>query len=138
VCFYSFEIQLLSYLCVYVSIESGHSSSRTCISRVMSDLIPWFTNANRFTKTRAVYGLFYRPPLPVLLPATSGQGLQISGQLTRREGKVFYNLKFENHTQIPLDKFMIQFNKNTFGLAAGGPLQVHVLICLKFSITRHF
>lgn len=71
-----------------------------------------------------------RPPLPVLFPATSGQGLQISGELTRREGKVFYNLKFENHTQTPLDKFMIQFNKNTFGLAAGGPLQVHLSICL--------
>ena len=66
----------------------------------------------------------------MLLPAKSGQGLQISGKLTRREGKVFYNLKFDNHTQMPLDKFMIQFNKNTFGLAAGGPLQVHVLICL--------
>ncbi|KAG0626142.1 hypothetical protein M758_2G105600 [Ceratodon purpureus] len=67
------------------------------------------------------------PSLPVLLPATSGQGLQISGQLARREGKVFYNLKFENHTQTPLDKFMIQFNKNTFGIAAGGPLQVPVI-----------
>jgi len=64
------------------------------------------------------------PLLPVLLPATSGQGLQISRQLTRGEGKVFYNLKFKNHTQIPLYKFMIQFNKNTFGLAVGGPLKV--------------
>ncbi|XP_024394494.1 beta-adaptin-like protein B [Physcomitrium patens] len=67
------------------------------------------------------------PPLPILLPATTGQGLQISGQLTRREGKIYYNLKFENHTQTPLDKFMIQFNKNTFGLAAGGPLQVPLI-----------
>jgi AP-1 complex subunit beta-1 len=47
--------------------------------------------------------------------------------MMRREGKVFYNLKFENHSQTPLDKFMIQFNKNTFGLAAGGPLQVSVI-----------
>jgi len=76
------------------------------------------------------FGIFCcRPPLPVLLAATAGQGLQISGQLTRREGKVFYNLKFENHTQTPLDTFMIQFNKNTFGLAAGGPLQVNTVIC---------
>lgn len=65
-----------------------------------------------------------RPPLPVLLPASTGQGLQISAQLTRRDGQIFYCLLFENNTQVPLDGFMIQFNKNTFGLAAAGPLQV--------------
>ncbi|KAL5747527.1 hypothetical protein ACOSP7_024531 [Xanthoceras sorbifolium] len=64
------------------------------------------------------------PPLPVLLPASTGQGLQISAQLTRQDGQIFYSLLFENNTQIPLDGFMIQFNKNTFGLAAAGPLQV--------------
>jgi AP-1 complex subunit beta-1 len=72
-----------------------------------------------------------QPSLPVLLPATSGQGLQISGQLTRRDGHVFYSLKFDNLSQTFLDGFMIQFNKNTFGLAAAGPLQVgtRVLVC---------
>ncbi|KAI4351212.1 hypothetical protein L6164_005590 [Bauhinia variegata] len=64
------------------------------------------------------------PPLPVLLAASTGQGLQISAELTRRDGQIFYSMLFENNTQIPLDGFMIQFNKNTFGLAAGGPLQV--------------
>lgn len=68
-----------------------------------------------------------RPSLPVLLPATSGQGLQISGQLTRRDGHVFYSLKFDNLSQTFLDGFMIQFNKNTFGLAAAGPLQVGIM-----------
>ncbi|KAL0447921.1 UNVERIFIED_CONTAM: Beta-adaptin-like protein C [Sesamum latifolium] len=64
------------------------------------------------------------PPLPVLLPAPTGQGLQISAQLIRRDGQIFYSMLLENNSQIPLDGFMIQFNKNTFGLAAGGPLQV--------------
>ncbi|KAG6606080.1 beta-adaptin-like protein C [Cucurbita moschata] len=64
------------------------------------------------------------PPLPILLPASAGQGLQISAQLTRQDGQIFYHLLFENNTQIPLDGFMIQFNKNTFGLAAAGALQV--------------
>eukprot|EP00249_Psilotum_nudum_P015475 c25346_g1_i2 orf=354-3071(+) len=64
------------------------------------------------------------PPLPVLLAASTGQGLQISGQLVRRDGQVFYNLQFENNSPLVLDGFMIQFNKNTFGLAAAGPLQV--------------
>lgn len=67
---------------------------------------------------------YFRPPLPVLVPASSGQGLQISAQLIRKDGQIFYSMLFENNSQIPLDGFMIQFNKNTFGLAAGGPLQV--------------
>ncbi|RDX72339.1 Beta-adaptin-like protein C [Mucuna pruriens] len=64
------------------------------------------------------------PPLPILLPASAGQGLQISAQLTKQDGQIFYSLLFENNSQVPLDGFMIQFNKNTLGLAAAGPLQV--------------
>ncbi|RZB77823.1 Beta-adaptin-like protein C isoform B [Glycine soja] len=67
------------------------------------------------------------PPLPILLPAATGLGLQISAQLTRQDGQIFYSLLFENNSQVPLDGFMIQFNKNTFGLAAAGPLQVSQL-----------
>ncbi|CAH8272960.1 unnamed protein product [Arabidopsis lyrata] len=64
------------------------------------------------------------PPLPVVVPASSGQGLQISAQLSRKDGHVFYSMLFENNSQTVLDGFMIQFNKNTFGLAAAGPLQI--------------
>ncbi|KAM3313219.1 hypothetical protein ACQJBY_032706 [Aegilops geniculata] len=64
------------------------------------------------------------PPLPVVLPSTTGQGLQISAQLVRRDGQIYYDISFENGTHGVLDGFMIQFNKNTFGLAASGPLQV--------------
>ena len=66
--------------------------------------------------------------MPVLLPSATGQGLQISAQLTRQDGQVFYSLLFENNSQVPLDGFMIQFNKNAFGLAAAGPLQVYYCI----------
>ena len=68
--------------------------------------------------------------MPVLLPSSTGQGLQISAQLIRRDGQIFYALLFENNTQLVLDGFMIQFNKNTFGLAAAGPLQVIVLLSM--------
>ncbi|KAL9269243.1 Beta-adaptin-like protein [Drosera capensis] len=64
-------------------------------------------------------------PLPVLLPASTGQGLQISAQLVRRDGQVYYSVLFQNNSPVLLDGFMMQFNKNTFGLAAPtGPLQV--------------
>ena len=68
--------------------------------------------------------------MPVLLPAAAGQGLQISAQLTGQDGQIFYSILFENNSQIPLDGFMIQFNKNSFGLAAAGPLQVVSDLCL--------
>ncbi|XWS61748.1 hypothetical protein CRYUN_Cryun07bG0152300 [Craigia yunnanensis] len=74
--------------------------------------------------------VFYRdcsPPLPILLPASTGQVLQISAQLARQDAQIFYSLLFENNSQIALDGFMIQFNKNSFGLAAAGPLQVSPL-----------
>ncbi|KAK8560902.1 hypothetical protein V6N13_026337 [Hibiscus sabdariffa] len=64
------------------------------------------------------------PTLPILLPASTGQGLQISAQLARQDGQIFYSLLFENNTQVTLDGFMIQFNKNSLGLAAAAPLQV--------------
>lgn len=64
------------------------------------------------------------PPLPILLPTSTGQGLQISAQLVRRDGQIFYSLLLENSSQMVLDGFMIQFNKNTLGLAAAGQLQV--------------
>ncbi|XP_077252707.1 beta-adaptin-like protein C [Tasmannia lanceolata] len=65
-----------------------------------------------------------KPPLPILVPASTGQGLQISAQIIRRDGQIFYSMLFENNSQTPLDGFMIQFNKNSLGLAAAGPLQV--------------
>lgn len=75
-----------------------------------------------------------RPPLPVVLPAATSQGLQINAQLIRRDGQVFYSMLLENNSQVPLDGFMIQFNKNTFGLAAGGPLQViAMMFCISCS-----
>lgn len=66
------------------------------------------------------------PTLPVVLPASTGQGLQIRAQLIRKDGQIYYSILFENNSQVPLDGFMIQFNKNTFGLASAGPLQVPV------------
>ena len=83
------------------------------------------------------YGIYFfyldcSPPLPILLPASTGQGLQISAQLTRQDGQIFYSLLFENNSQIALDGFMIQFNKNSFGLAAAGPLQV-ITTCVVLS-----
>lgn len=84
-------------------------------------------------RTKCEYCTFFphfRPPLPVLVPSSTGQGLQISAQLVRHEGQIFYSILFENGSQVVLDGFMIQFNKNTFGLAAGAPLQV--IFCFFF------
>jgi AP-1 complex subunit beta-1 len=54
----------------------------------------------------------------VLLQADKGAGLEISGVVVRgTNGAPLYNLTFTNRTQMPLDGFQLQFNKNTFRLA---------------------
>ncbi|CAH9066801.1 unnamed protein product [Cuscuta epithymum] len=45
---------------------------------------------------------------------------------------------FENHSHIALDGFMIQFNKNTFGLAAAGQLQTWKSLPDSNEISRDF
>ncbi|KAK9867573.1 hypothetical protein WJX84_010901 [Apatococcus fuscideae] len=52
-----------------------------------------------------------------LLAADRGKGLSIYGAVARVGGQPVYQLRFQNDTAQPLDGFMIQFNKNTFGLA---------------------
>ncbi|GJP32925.1 hypothetical protein CLOM_g17506 [Closterium sp. NIES-68] len=58
------------------------------------------------------------PPLPVLLAASAGQGLQINGQLERKDGQVVYRVKLDNNSSTALDGFMMQLNKNSFGISA--------------------
>ena len=54
----------------------------------------------------------------ILLSADKGAGLEISGAVVRGpDSTPLYNLTFTNHTQIPLDGFQLQFNKNTFRLS---------------------
>ncbi|CAI7872325.1 unnamed protein product, partial [Closterium sp. NIES-54] len=58
------------------------------------------------------------PFLPVLLAASAGQGLQINGQLERKDGQVVYHVKLDNNSSTALDGFMMQLNKNSFGISA--------------------
>ncbi|KAJ0105795.1 hypothetical protein Patl1_17688 [Pistacia atlantica] len=75
------------------------------------------------SSSSAPYPAGRQPAPPPAAPAPAApvsefiKGLQISAQLTHQDGQVLYSMLFENNTQIPLDGFMIQFNKNTFGLA---------------------
>ncbi|KAL4516056.1 hypothetical protein Ndes2526B_g00766 [Nannochloris sp. 'desiccata'] len=58
--------------------------------------------------------------LPVLVDATKGKGLVIRGTVTRTSptSSIIYQMEFENVSAgVTLDGFMIQFNKNIFGLA---------------------
>ncbi|KAK9812096.1 hypothetical protein WJX73_006205 [Symbiochloris irregularis] len=57
------------------------------------------------------------PPLPVILPADKGKGLTVSGRVTRQNGQIVYKIALANGTQAPMDGFMVQFNKNAFGLS---------------------
>ncbi|KAL6986286.1 hypothetical protein U1Q18_019654 [Sarracenia purpurea var. burkii] len=106
--------------------QPAPASPPVAVPDLLGDLIGLDNNNNSNNSIVAVNepAVPAGPPLPILLPSSTGQGLQISAQLVRRDGQIFYSLLFENNSQIPLDGFMIQFNKNMFGLTAAGPLQV--------------
>jgi len=60
-------------------------------------------------------------PSPVqktlLLSVEQGRGMQIAGAFTRSGGKLVLDLTFTNFSPNPMGNFVIQFDKNAFGLA---------------------
>uniref|UniRef100_A0A4W4FSF6 AP complex subunit beta n=1 Tax=Electrophorus electricus TaxID=8005 RepID=A0A4W4FSF6_ELEEL len=66
----------------------------------------------------------YVPPKAVWLPAMKAKGLEISGTFARRGGGIHMDLSLTNNAMSIMTDFAIQFNRNSFGLAPAGPLQV--------------
>uniref|UniRef100_A0A674B2M4 AP complex subunit beta n=1 Tax=Salmo trutta TaxID=8032 RepID=A0A674B2M4_SALTR len=62
--------------------------------------------------------------LQVWLPAMKAKGLEISGTFARRAGVIQMELILTNKAMSVMTDFAIQFNRNSFGLAPAGPLQV--------------
>uniref|UniRef100_A0A667YJH8 AP complex subunit beta n=1 Tax=Myripristis murdjan TaxID=586833 RepID=A0A667YJH8_9TELE len=60
----------------------------------------------------------------VWLPAMKAKGLEISGTFARRSGVVQMEMTLTNKAMSVMGDFAIQFNRNSFGLAPAGPLQV--------------
>uniref|UniRef100_A0A8C2D0S7 AP complex subunit beta n=1 Tax=Cyprinus carpio TaxID=7962 RepID=A0A8C2D0S7_CYPCA len=60
----------------------------------------------------------------VWLPAMKAKGLEISGTFARRGGIIQMDLTLTNKAMSVMTDFAIQFNRNSFGLAPAGPLQV--------------
>jgi len=56
----------------------------------------------------------------LVLPADQGKGMQISAAFSRREGRLGLEVSISNFTPNPMGNFVIQFDKNTFGLAPAG------------------
>ncbi|XP_064209550.1 AP-1 complex subunit beta-1 isoform X2 [Anguilla rostrata] len=66
----------------------------------------------------------YVVPKSVWLPAMKAKGLEISGTFARRAGVLQMELSLTNKAMSIMSDFAIQFNRNSFGLAPAGPLQV--------------
>uniref|UniRef100_A0A672JT99 AP complex subunit beta n=1 Tax=Salarias fasciatus TaxID=181472 RepID=A0A672JT99_SALFA len=60
----------------------------------------------------------------VWLPAMKAKGLEISGTFARRAGVIQMEMTLTNKAMSVMSDFAIQFNRNSFGLAPAGPLQV--------------
>lgn len=66
----------------------------------------------------------YSPPKTVWLPAMKAKGLEISGTFARRAGVIQMEMTLTNKAMSVMTDFAVQFNRNSFGLAPAGPLQV--------------
>ena len=57
-------------------------------------------------------------PLPhqLFLSAQQAKGLELSGTFARQNGFPVMELVFTNKSQLPMNEFAVQFNKNSFGL----------------------
>ncbi|KAL7391551.1 hypothetical protein ABVT39_010943 [Epinephelus coioides] len=66
----------------------------------------------------------YSPPKTVWLPAMKAKGLEISGTFARRAGVIQMEMTLTNKAMSGMADFAIQFNRNSFGLAPAGPLQI--------------
>ncbi|KAE8292164.1 AP-1 complex subunit beta-1 [Larimichthys crocea] len=66
----------------------------------------------------------YSPPKTVWLPAMKAKGLEISGTFARRAGVIQMEMTLTNKAMSVMTDFAIQFNRNSFGLAPAGPLQI--------------
>ncbi|XP_057687263.1 AP-1 complex subunit beta-1 isoform X3 [Corythoichthys intestinalis] len=66
----------------------------------------------------------YVPPKTLWLPAMKAKGLEITGTFGRRAGVVQMEMTLTNKAMSVMTDFAIQFNRNSFGLAPAGPLQV--------------
>ncbi|XP_078141334.1 AP-1 complex subunit beta-1 isoform X2 [Centroberyx gerrardi] len=66
----------------------------------------------------------YIPSKTVWLPAMKAKGLEISGTFARRAGVIQMEMTLTNKAMSVMTDFAIQFNRNSFGLAPAGPLQV--------------
>jgi len=68
-------------------------------------------------------GGFSAPPAPqqvqkqVVLTAEQGKGMQISTAFARREGRLMLDISITNFTPSPMGNFVIQFDKNIYGIA---------------------
>lgn len=63
-------------------------------------------------------------PKEVMLPASKGKGLEVSLTFARRNNEICIDLTLFNKTLMPMVDFGIKFNKNSFALAAAGPLTI--------------
>ncbi|KAM9744114.1 AP-1 complex subunit beta-1 isoform 4-T4 [Menidia menidia] len=66
----------------------------------------------------------YSPPKTIWLPAMKAKGLEILGTFARRAGVIQMEMTLTNKAMSVMTDFAIQFNRNSFGLAPAGPLQV--------------
>lgn len=71
-----------------------------------------------------ISGGMYSAPKQMWLTAAKGKGVEVLGTFSRRQGQIYMDMTFHNKAMQAMGDFAIQFNKNSFGLAPGCPLNI--------------
>lgn len=66
----------------------------------------------------------YVTPKTMLLSASKGKGLEITGTMCRRNGTISLEMTLTNRAMQPMTGFALQLNKNSFGVTPAQPLHV--------------
>ncbi|XP_065176456.1 AP-1 complex subunit beta-1-like [Sycon ciliatum] len=69
-------------------------------------------------------GTSYTAPKSVWLEAAQGKGCMVEGTFSRRQSQIYADLTINNRAMQAMTAFAVQFNKNSFGLTPGTPLQI--------------
>ncbi|KAF3670382.1 hypothetical protein FXO37_08577 [Capsicum annuum] len=78
-------------------MSASYSTATSCtVSLALPDLLDLgMDNNNNVIVSADQLATLVDPPFPIVLSASSGQGLQINAQLVRRDRQVFYSMVFE-------------------------------------------
>ena len=109
-----------------ISTPAAPSGNPTPVAQTPAAVDPFGFDNLGIAPTPAVVSA--QPDLPVVLSGDQFNGMTVHAKIFRENGMPIYKIAIVNNSPSPLSGFMLQFNKNSFGLQPAD--QVHTFLSL--------